>query len=202
MCREKKNFVEFGARTEPILFSFRSETPTYSELFEQEKQVNPRTNAQKVQGLMMFLGALSDGLESITGKGANVVCFHSGRSVGLKRRVAHQTEKDIFKTLEAVRDEMRDMGINWPFELYKKASESEFVTENADFHEIRLPFHNCIVRCTLFRYGFPQGRALCQTKHGLFSGLFENIHGKKSHLGIVHAGENACLLNLKVYDSK
>ncbi|VFM95011.1 MAG: hypothetical protein BECKG1743D_GA0114223_100166 [Candidatus Kentron sp. G] len=164
--------------------------------------MNTKPHMQKVQGLMMFLGALSDGLESITGKGANAVCFHSGRSVGLKRQAAKQGEDDIFKTLEAVRGEMRDMGINWPFDVYKKEAESEFVTQGEGFREVRLPFHNCIVRCTLFRYGFPQGKALCQTKHGLFSGLFENIHGKKSHLGIVHAGENACLLNLKIYDAK
>jgi hypothetical protein len=41
--------------------------------------------------------------------------------------------------------------------------------------------------------------SLCQTKHGLFCALFENIYGAKAKLDIVHSGENACLLNLKYY---
>jgi predicted hydrocarbon binding protein len=164
-----------------------------------EAVMNTSENMQRVQGLMMFLGALADGLESVTGRGAEAVCFRSGRVVGLKRDIPKK-EQAIFNTLEAVRQEMRDMDINWPFELYKKESVSDFVIPHEGYRELWLPFRNCIVRCTLFRYGFPQGKALCQTKHGLFSGLFDNIYGTRSHLGIVHAGENACLLNLKIYD--
>lgn len=155
---------------------------------------------QRVQGLMMFLGAVSDGLESVAGRGAEAICFRSGRVVGLKRNVARK-EEDIFMALEAVKEEMREMGINWPFDAqYKKQSDPDIVVRKEGYREINLPFKNCMVRCTLFRYGFPQGKALCQTKHGLFCGLFQNIYGAKTHLGIVHAGENACLLNLKVFD--
>jgi predicted hydrocarbon binding protein len=155
---------------------------------------------QRVQGLMMFLGALSDGLESVAGRGAEAVCFRSGRVVGLKRQVA-QKETDIFKSLEVVREEMQEMGINWSFDAhYKRQSDPDLVARKEGYRDIDLPFRNCMVRCTLFRYGFPQGKALCQTKHGLFCGLFQNIYGAKTHLGIVHAGENACLLKLKIYD--
>jgi hypothetical protein len=110
-------------------------------------------------------------------------------------------EKDIFKAMEAVREEMKEMGLNWPFDAhYKRQSDADVVRQKEGYREIDLPFYNCMVRCTLFRYGFSQGKALCQTKHGLFCGLFQNIYGAKTHLGIVHAGENACLLRLKIYD--
>jgi len=105
------------------------------------------------------------------------------------------------KALDVVRQEMLDMGINWPFSPYKKTSEQELVTHADGISEVQLPFQNCIVRCTLFRYGFPQGMSLCETKHGLFCGLFEKVYGARAKLDITHAGENACLLKLKVYES-
>jgi len=149
---------------------------------------------QRTQGLMMFLGALADGLETVSGMGAEATCFASGQTVGLARDVSHSSH-DLAATLAAVRDEMRRMGIDWPFDAeyhlqHGKASDG-----------IDLPFKNCIVRCTLFRYGFPQGKSLCQTKHGLFCGLFERISGRAVDLEIVHPGENACLLRLKYTDA-
>lgn len=156
---------------------------------------------QQVQGLMMFLGALSDGLESVTGRGAEAVCFRAGHKVGLERKVAAK-ETEAMAALERVRAEIEAMGITWPFDAsYQPSTAPEQVVQHAGYREIKLPFRNCIVRCTLFRYGFPQGKALCQTKHGLFCGLFQNVHGSRTHLGIVHAGENACLLNLKIFDA-
>ncbi|OAD20036.1 hypothetical protein THIOM_004288 [Candidatus Thiomargarita nelsonii] len=148
---------------------------------------------------MMFLGAVSDGLETVTGRSAKVVCFQAGKRVGSQHKVARK-ENDLFATLDAVKEEMEKMDINWPFDVNYQQQGHDFVTQHNGYKEIRLPFENCIVRCTLFRYGFPQGKALCQIKHGLFSGLFEKIYGAKTHLGIIHAGENACLLNLKIYD--
>jgi predicted hydrocarbon binding protein len=150
---------------------------------------------QRVQGLMMFLGALSDGLESVAGIGAEATCFSSGQMVGLARDV-ERTETDIFATLDAVRHEMEKMNIDWPFDAeYHK----QHPNRRGDSTEIDLPFKNCIVRCTLFRYGFPQGKSLCQTKHGLFCGLFEKINGTAADLEVVHPGENACLLRLKLH---
>lgn len=149
---------------------------------------------QRTQGLMMFLGALADGLETISGKGADATCFASGQMVGLAHSI-QRNESDIPAALAAVRTEMQRMGIDWPFdsEYYQQH------TTNADANTIDLPFKNCVVRCTLFRYGFPQGKSLCQTKHGLFCGLFESISGMAADLDIVHPGENTCLLRLKIH---
>jgi predicted hydrocarbon binding protein len=169
-------------------------------MMNSDEQTNTEKHKQRVQGLMMFLGALGDSLEFITDDlGAESVCFNAGKRVGLDWKVSKKT-KDIFIALDAVREEMEKMGINWPFDKYKQQLEQDFITQHDDCREIKLPFKNCIVRCTLFRYGFPQGKSLCQTKHGLFCGLFENIYSAKNYLGISHAGENACLLNLKIYD--
>ena len=153
----------------------------------------------RVQGLMVFLGSLTDSLETSVGRGAKAVCARAGRKTGLKTEVK-KTERDLLDALEAVRQEMLDMGINWPFSPYKKGSEPELVTHSDGIREVHLPFHNCIVRCTLFRYGFPQGMSLCETKHGLFCGLFEKVYGSRAKLDITHAGENACLLKLKVFE--
>jgi hypothetical protein len=137
-------------------------------------------------------------LESSVGRGARAVCARAGRKAGLAREVKTQ-EKDLLQAVEAVRQEMLAMGINWPFHPYKREAEAELITEADGIREVDLPFQNCIVRCTLFRYGFPQGMSLCETKHGLFCGLLEKVHGARAKLDITHAGENACLLKLKVF---
>jgi hypothetical protein len=108
-------------------------------------------------------------------------------------------EKDPIKAIAMVEQEMLKMGINWPIKPFKKASESSMITEVKGVNEIRLAVENCIVRCTLARYGFPQRGSLCQTKHGLFCGLYDQISGRKSSMDIVHAGENGCMLKLKAF---
>lgn len=155
-------------------------------------------NLQRVQGTMVYLGSVANGLEVLLGRGARAVCFRAGREVGLDQAVQRRT-KDPFEALQAVREEMLRMGINWPFEPFKKQSESDLVTHHDGYSEIRLAFRNCIVRCTLFRYGFPQEMSLCQTKHGLFCGLFQQIYGASATLDVVHSGENACLLRLRYF---
>jgi predicted hydrocarbon binding protein len=154
---------------------------------------------RRVHGLMVFLGSLTDSLESSVGRGAKAVCARAGRKEGMNRDVK-KTESDLLEALEVVRQEMLDMGIDWPFSPYKKGTEPELITRKDGIREIQLPFRNCIVRCTLFRYGFPQGMSLCETKHGLFCGLFEKVYGSRAKLEITHAGENACLLKLKVFE--
>ncbi len=153
---------------------------------------------QRVQGMMVYLGSIANALEVLMGRGARAVCFRAGREVGLEHEVQRRTT-DLFEALEDVREEMLRMGINWPFEPFKKRSEPDLVTQHDDYSEIRLAFRNCIVRCTLFRYGFPQEMSLCQTKHGLFCGLLQQIYGASSTLDVVHSGENACLLRLRCY---
>lgn len=160
----------------------------------------PSREMERAQGLMVFLGAVTDGLESLVGKGSQAICFRAGRAIGLKHAVQRK-EKDLDKALELVRQEMLVMGIDWPFRSYKKEGAASHIQKTEDgFIEISMPFGNCMVRCTLFRYGFPQEMSLCQTKHGLFCGLFEAIYGVQATLGIDHSGENACLLRLRFRD--
>jgi hypothetical protein len=153
-------------------------------------------NLERVQGMMVFLGSLANGLELLMGRGSESVCFRSGRTVGLGLKVARR-EADPIVAMKAAEEEMAKMGINWPHTPFKKAAETDLVTDDAGRHEVRMAMKNCIVRCTLFRYGFPQKGSLCQTKHGLFCGLFDQIHQVKSTIEILHTGENACLLKLK-----
>ena len=68
--------------------------------------------------------------------------------------------------------------------------------------KMKLVFRNCQVRSTLFRYGYPQKLSLCLMNHGVFCGLLDQIHGVRSNLEILHAGENACLKLLTVERKK
>ncbi|MBF0189509.1 MAG: hypothetical protein HQL50_16425 [Magnetococcales bacterium] len=165
-------------------------------------ETNPERERRigQTQGLMVFLGALTDGLEGLTGRGAQAISFRAGRQVGLAWEVERK-EPDLMAALEQVRIEMNRMGINWPFEIYKRQDEADAVTiDEKGLTEIKMTFRNCMVRCTLFRYGFPQEMSLCQTKHGLFCGLLEQIYGVSASLGVIHSGENACLLKLRFQD--
>jgi len=159
-----------------------------------------REKRLRVQGMMVFLGSLTHGLEDLLGKGAKAVSLRAGREVGLARPVIRK-EADLRKALDQVRQEMVTMEIDWPFELFVPEGEESPISVNDHGEtEIRMPFGNCLVRCSLFRYGFPQEMSLCQTKHGLFCGLFEKIYGVRAHLDIIHSGENACLLKLRFRD--
>jgi len=156
---------------------------------------------QRTQGLMVFLGSLANGLEKLLGRGSDSICFRSGRNVGLKT-VVEQQEPDIIKAVELAQEEMLAQGINWPISPFKKAAEPDYVVDNDGVEELKLAVQNCVVRCTLFRYGFPQRQSLCNSKHGLFCGTFDRINGNRSTMEIVHAGENGCLLKLKIYKRK
>ena len=153
-----------------------------------------REMQQRTQGLMMFLGALADQLEDIMGTRAEDRCFQSGEKAAMKYS-AQKSCSDVRETLHAVHSEMKRIGINWPFDI----NYHQIIAPQSDPEQgWIIPFRNCATRCTLFRYGFPQGKALCQTKHGFFCGLFERISGRQADLEILHAGENACLLRLKL----
>jgi hypothetical protein len=154
---------------------------------------------QRVQGLMVYMGALSNGLEQLLGRGSESICFRAGRNLGLHHQVGSKAAGELETSLKLVREEMLNLGINWPFDAYKKSTESDLVVDNDGVKEMKLAIKNCIVRCTLFRYGFPQKQSLCQTKHGLFCGLFDQIHGGRSTMDILHAGENGCMLKLKMH---
>jgi predicted hydrocarbon binding protein len=157
-----------------------------------------REHLQRTQGLMVFLGSVANGLEVLLGRGSDSVCFRSGRNVGLATKVAAR-EKDPAKAAELARQEMEKLGIVWPLTPFKKSTEAELVVENSGVREMKLAIQNCIVRCTLFRYGFPQKQSLCHSKHGLFCGLFDQINDNRSTMEILHAGENGCLLKLRMF---
>jgi predicted hydrocarbon binding protein len=152
---------------------------------------------QRTQGLMVYLCSLANGLEVVLGRGAESVCFRAGRSVGLATKVEGK-EGDLVKAVARVQDEMLRLGVNWPVRPFKRSTEAELVTESERWRELKLVTENCIVRCTLARYGFPQKGSLCNTKHGLFCGIFDRVCGTKSVIDIIHAGENGCLLKLRI----
>ena len=152
----------------------------------------------ETQGLMVFMASLSHGLEQVLGRGAAPVTFRAGRTIGLKADIAKQPDISLQDALTVVGGALRERGINWEFELWKPASESSFTYDKDGKTAAKLVFHNCMVRCALFRYSHEQKLSLCMMNHGLFCGLLERIYGQPAELEIVHAGENACYKVLTV----
>jgi len=156
-----------------------------------------REHMQRVQGMMVYLCSLANGLEMLLGRGSESICFRAGRNVGLKWKV-EQKDKDFVKAVGLVQKEMLRMGINWPIKPFKKSTEPQLIEKDEKGQSVKLAVENCIVRCTLARYGFPQKGSLCNTKHGLFCGLLDQTCGTKSTMEIIHAGENGCMLRLRI----
>jgi predicted hydrocarbon binding protein len=141
------------------------------------------------------MGSLSHGLEQVLGRGAETVTFRAGRNVGLKSTVSQQ-ESDVLAALGRVGEALKGQGIEWAFEAWKPAAAASFIYEKDGKQAVKLVFHNCMVRCALFRYGHEQKQSLCMMNHGLFCGYVQKITGKRAELDILHAGENACLKEL------
>jgi hypothetical protein len=158
----------------------------------------PAEPLHDVQGLMVFLSSMSNGLEDVLGRGAGGITFRAGKTTGLKRPVVKTERDDILKALDLVWEEMCRIGMRWAFEPYKLEAEPEMVKREEGKIQVKLVFRNCLVRSALFRYGHPQKLSLCMMNHGLFCGLVEQIYGGKANLEILHAGENACLKLLTV----
>lgn len=151
---------------------------------------------QRLHGLMVFLASAANGLELLLGRGAPSVTFRAGRGTGLKVKVQQQEKSDLLKALNVLTDEMKRIGIEWPFEVYKKKTDASAITQEGGKTKVKLVFRHCMVRSSLFRYGHPQKQSLCMMNHGLFCGLLEQIYGVKANLDIIHAGENACIKEL------
>jgi predicted hydrocarbon binding protein len=149
----------------------------------------------ELQGLLVVMGSLSHGLEQMLGRGADTVTFRAGKTVGLKSSVSRQ-ESDILAALGVVAEELKAKGIIWPFEAWKPAAAPSFLYDKDGKQAVKLVFRNCMVRCSLFRYGHEQKQSLCMMNHGLFCGYVQKITGKRAELDIIHAGENACLKEL------
>jgi predicted hydrocarbon binding protein len=152
----------------------------------------------KIQGLMVLLSSLANGLDEVFGQGAASITYRAGRTVGLKTAVLRQEHEDLLKALEVVSLTMSGIGIQWAFEPYKKKEEANLIAIENDQKHIQLVFRNCMVRSSLFRYGHPQHLSLCMMNHGLFCGFLEQVYGLPANLNITHAGENACLKVLTV----
>ena len=150
---------------------------------------------EKLQGLMVFMASLSHGLEEVLGRGAAPITFRAGRTIGLKAEVAKK-ETNVEEALKLVHQELLNRGINWEYELWKPSSESSFFYDKDGKDAAKLVFHNCMVRCSLFRYSHEQKTSLCLMNHGLFCGFLQNITGRRAELDIIHAGENACIKEL------
>lgn len=152
----------------------------------------------ELQGLMVFTGSLAYGLEKLLGRGANAVNFRAGRNVGVKTDVKEKTD-DPVKAIELVRQELTRHDINWEIEPWKPAAETSYLYDKDGKQAMKLAFHNCMVRCALFRFSHEQKQSLCQMEMGLLCGMLEKILGRRSQLLVLHAGENACLKELIIH---
>jgi predicted hydrocarbon binding protein len=149
----------------------------------------------ELQGLMVVMASLSHGLEQMLGRGAAPITFRAGKTIGLKSDVSEKST-DPLKALEILKVELKKKGIQWPFEVWKPAADKEYFYDKDGKKAIKLAFHNCMVRCALFRYSHEQKLSLCMMNHGLFCGYLQKITGKRADLEIIHAGENGCLKEL------
>lgn len=150
-----------------------------------------------LQGSMMFLASIANGLEELVGRGAPSVTFRAGRAVGLEVEVDNK-ETDLLKAFDVVQKELYQMGIHWDFETYKKKSDSDLMVQEEDETHLRLVFRNCMVRSCQFYYGHPQKNSLCMLQHGIFCGILQQVYGAWADYDPIHSGENACIGMLKV----
>ena len=130
---------------------------------------------EELQGLLVFMSSLSHAMEKVLGRGASPITFRAGRTIGFKEEVAKKST-DLTEALTLVDVELKKRGINWAFELWKSnADASPFYAVDGKT-AAKLVFHNCMVRCSLFRYSHEQKTSLCLMNHGLFCGYLEKSH--------------------------
>lgn len=160
----------------------------------------PSSNpAGELQGLLVFIASLSHGLENVLGRGAAPITFRAGRTIGLKTK-ASKTSTDPLEALTLVGNQMKDLGIEWPFEVWNPEGKADPFYEKDGKKALKLVFRHCMVRCSLFRYAHEQKQSLCMMNHGLFCGYLQSILGKRADLDIVHAGDSACLKELVIHE--
>ncbi len=145
-----------------------------------------------LQGGMLFLASVANGLEDLFGRGAPGVTFRAGRTTGLNAQVSRK-EDDLLKSFDVVREELLKMGIYWDFEPYKKQSEKDLIIHTEEGEQLKLVFRDCMVRSCQFHYGHPQKNSLCMLQHGIFCGLLQQIYGAWADYEPIHSGENACI---------
>lgn len=151
-----------------------------------------------LQGSMMFLASIANGLEDLVGRAAVGVTFRAGRTTGLKANVTQREESDILKAFSLIQELLHQMGIRWDFEPYKKQSQTNYFVKVEEETHLMLVFRNCMVRSCQFYYGHPQKNSLCMLQHGIFCGLFQQVYGAWADYEPIHSGENACIGILKI----
>lgn len=156
-------------------------------------------SAGELQGLLVLIASLSHGLESVLGRGAATITFRAGRTIGLKAKGSRKST-DPIEALALVGEQMKELGIEWPFEVWKPAGTDSPYYEKDGKKALKLVFRHCMVRCSLFRYSHEQKQSLCLMNHGLFCGYLQSILGKRADLDIIHAGDSACLKELVIHE--
>jgi predicted hydrocarbon binding protein len=151
-----------------------------------------------LQGMMIFLASVANGVEELVGRGAPSVTFRAGRNIGLKADVATR-KTNLIEAFDVVRDELHKLGIHWEFEHYKRAADVDLLHHDEEGTHLKLVFRDCMVRSCQFCYGHPQKNSLCMLQHGIFCGLLQKIYGAWADYEPIHSGENACIgmLNIK-----
>ena len=154
-----------------------------------------------LQETMNFMAALSAGIEPILGRGANSMTMSAGRTLGRKFSVNAKQTDDLLEAVEEVRRILLDNNCLWGFEPFQPDGQAELIVKDEKgASKILLVFRDCMIRQALLRFGHPQEGSLCNMMYGFFAGALESIMGKKATLEIKHAGENACLKVLTVYN--
>ncbi|MFW5936564.1 MAG: hypothetical protein ACOCS6_00750 [Desulfosalsimonas sp.] len=145
-----------------------------------------------LQGGMLFLASVANGVEELVGRGAPGVTFRAGRTTGLKAPVEKKSD-DLLEAFDVVRQSLLHMGIHWDFEPYKKQAETDLILNTEEGQQLKIIFRDCMVRSCQFHYGHPQKNSLCMLQHGIFCGLLQQIYGAWADYAPIHSGENACI---------
>lgn len=172
--------------------------PASNDTVEQTKAGDVIDTREKLQEVMIFLGAITSGLEHAVGESANKISYLAGVNLGKSLSLNAGKTSDIVKALEITRKVLSDNNYLWYFEEFKMHDRQNMVQITADGAEVMLVFRDCMIRQSLFRFAHAQKGSLCNMMFGFFSGALKNIMGCESTLEIVHAGENACYKRLIV----
>ena len=152
----------------------------------------------KLQQAMIFLGAISSGMEQAVGESANSISYLAGKNLGKKLSDGVERTDDIEKALTATRNVLAENNYLWMFETFKPHDRREMVQKVEGGSEVMLVFRDCMIRQSLFRFGHAQKGSLCNMMFGFFAGALQNVMGRESTLEIVHSGENACYKRLVI----
>jgi predicted hydrocarbon binding protein len=152
----------------------------------------------ELKQVMYFLGALSSSLEQFYGKGANGTAFLAGKKLAKSYTVGEKVDKiDVLEAIDVSKKILKSNGFLWQLEIWKKKSDPDYIYYDKDGNTcVKIVFRDCMIRQALFNYGHEQKCSLCYIMYGFFSGLTENILGKKSELRVIHSGPNSCLKEL------